>query len=283
MLVNKLTVKTLLVAALLFTPLQLISAAPAPRIVGGVLAPNHAYPFMVALEYVSDGFQFCGGSLIAPNKVLTAAHCIDTSEPIRVRIGTNNRNLEAGVLVNVLPQPQGQVRHPKYNSVSLDYDVAVFTLATPVVLNDSVNLAKLPEACTSLTCITGLAVPGTLVRTAGWGATNPNGSVPSVALRQVDVPLVTNGVCEAAVGDGIPPVDVTFRMMCAGFVAGGKDSCSGDSGGPLFGYYPPGRTGIQTGIVSWGVGNCGDPNTYGVYTRISNPEVRLFIRQQSGK
>lgn len=273
MLVNKSTVKMVVMAVMFFNSLGFAAAEPTPRIVGGVLAPNHAYPYMAAIEYTSDGFQFCGGSLIAPNKVLTAGHCVDTSEPVRVRIGTNNKNTEAGQLINVT----SQVRHPKFNNATLDYDVAIFTLASNVVLSDNVNLAKLPEACTSLTCITGLTQVGATVRVAGWGATNPNGSSPSVALRQVDVPIVSNATCDTALGG------VTARMMCAGFVTGGKDSCSGDSGGPLFGYLPIARTALQTGIVSWGIGNCGDPNTYGVYTRISNPEIRTFIRQQSGR
>jgi secreted trypsin-like serine protease len=276
MLIKNTTVQILLAMGILFTFNGPVAAEPTPRIVGGILAPNHAYPFMAAIEFTSDNFQFCGGTLIAPTKVLTAAHCLDTSEPVHVRIGTNNRVIDPGQIVSVI----SQVSHPKFNPNTLDYDVAVFTLAAPVVLNDNKNLMKLPEACTSLLCITGLAKPATLVRTAGWGATNPNnpnGSA-SIDLRQVDVPLVDNTTCNTAVGPG-----VTSRMICAGFAVGGKDSCNGDSGGPLFGYLGIARTGLQTGIVSWGVGNCGDPGTYGVYTRISNPEVRLFIRQQSGK
>ena len=274
MLIKNTAVKILLAIGISFTFNGIVVAEPIPRIVGGILAPNHAYPFMAAIEYTSDNFQFCGGTLIAPTKVLTAAHCLDTSEPVHVRIGTNNRVTDPGQTVSVI----SQVSHPKFNANTLDYDVAVFTLAAPVVLNDNKNLMKLPEACTSLLCVTGLAKPATLVRTAGWGATNPNGSSPSIDLRQVDVPLVDNTTCNTAVGPG-----VTSRMMCAGFAVGGKDSCSGDSGGPLFGYLGIARTGLQTGIVSWGVGNCGAPGTYGVYTRISNPEVRLFIRQQSGR
>jgi trypsin len=271
---TKRSLNFLLVSAMLAVMPGIVVAEITPRIIGGVLAPNHAYPFMVAMEYAADGFQFCGGSLIAPNKVLTAAHCVDTTEPVRIRVGTNNRNTDPGQIVAV----STQVKHPKYNSTTLDYDVAVFTLASSVVLNDNKNLAKLPEACATLECITGLAKTGTTVRVAGWGATNPNGSSPSINLLQVDVPLASNATCNTAIGGGI-----TGRMICAGFVSGGKDSCSGDSGGPLFGYYGPARTGIQTGIVSWGVGLCGAPNTYGVYTRVSNPEVRTFIRNQSGK
>lgn len=179
MLIKNKTVQILLALGILFTFNGPVAAEPTPRIVGGILAPNHAYPFMAAIEFTSDNFQFCGGTLIAPTKVLTAGHCLNTSEPIHVRIGTNNRVTDPGQIVSVI----SQVRHPKFSDFTLDYDVAVFTLATPVVLNDNKNLMKLPEACTSLTCITGLAKPATLVRTAGWGATNPNGSSASIDLR----------------------------------------------------------------------------------------------------
>ncbi len=259
---------------LLMAAASAFGAEVTPRIVGGTIAPNHAYPFVVAIERNSDNFQFCGGTLLSPTRVLTAGHCLATGVPIHIRIGTNNRTIDPGQLINV----SARIRHPKYNGSTFDYDVAIFTLASAVALNDSKNLVLLPEACAGLECITGLAKPGTLVRTIGWGATQGDGSVPSLDLRQVDVPVVRNSVCNTAVGGG-----VSARMICAGFVAGGKDSCSGDSGGPLFGYLPGGRTGVQNGIVSWGVGNCADPNLYGVYTRISNPEIRSFIRQNSGK
>lgn len=247
--------------------------AATPRIVGGTAAPNHAYPFMAAIEYQSDGFQFCGGTLVAPNKVLTAGHCVETAEPIQVRLGTNNKSVDSGQVVKVVKQ----VPHPKFDGNTLDYDVAVFTLESDVKLTDKVNLVKLPERCKSLTCYTGLARPGLVLRVAGWGSTRKDGLNSSLALRQTDVPVVDNTTCDGAVGG------VTPRMICAGFAEGGHDACSGDSGGPLFGYLDGARTGVQAGIVSWGVGACADPGYYGVYTRISDPDVRAFIRNLTGR
>jgi secreted trypsin-like serine protease len=94
-------------------------------------------------------------------------------------------------------------------------------------------------------------------------------------LKEVDVPVVANGICSKTVR-GITP-----RMFCAGYSEGGKDSCQGDSGGPLFAYLPQAKSGMQAGIVSWGNG-CADPDQYGVYTRISDPEIRSFIRAKAG-
>jgi len=266
--------KHCLIVVLLGLPQAAFAAEPIAKIVGGTLAPNHAYPFMVAIEINGSNFRFCGGTLIAPNKVLTAGHCLEKGSPIHVRIGTNNSAIDPGQVINVI----SQARHPKYNDFTLDYDVAIFTLATPIILSDIKNIMNLPEACSSSVCITGLARPGSIVRTTGWGATRGNGTAFSANLRQVDLPIVANPTCNAALKGG-----VTARMQCAGFAVGGKDSCTGDSGGPLFGYLPSSRSGIQTGIVSWGVGDCGQAGLYGVYTRISHPEIRAFIRQQTGR
>lgn len=273
MLVRNKLIDVLLLTIALAVSQAVVAIEPVPRIVGGTIASNHAYPFMAAIEYDSDNFQFCGGTLIAPTKVLTAGHCLVTTEAIHVRIGTNNKNINPGQIISVVKK----VRHSKYNASTLDYDVAVFTLATPVQLSDSKNLIKLPEACTGLMCITGLAKPDTLVRTAGWGSTVNDGSNASFDLREVDIPLISNETCKGVFGNNI-----TSRMICAGFDLGGKGSCYGDSGGPLFGYYADARAGLQTGIVSWGVKSCAQAHTYGVYTRISNPEIRKFIYYHSG-
>jgi trypsin len=264
--------------ALLFTLALSLAASHArvaadTRIVGGSLAPDHAYPFLVAIEESADAFHFCGGTLIAPTKVLTAAHCLVgmASVPIQVRVGTNNASTDPGKVFQVVKR----VRHPMYDDFRVDYDVAVLTLGSPVPTSGVANVIALPQACNSLTCITGLAKPGTVLRTAGWGATDPAGTRYPDSLRQVDLPVVDNATCNRAVGG------ITARMLCAGLVEGGKDSCSGDSGGPLFAYLPEGRAGLQGGIVSWGNG-CAEAGQYGAYTRISHPEIRAFIKEHSG-
>jgi trypsin len=200
---------------------------------------------------------------------------VQDNQALQIRLGTNNKNKQKGHIIYV----KEQTKHPKFNDLTLDYDVAVFTLMTAATLTDDVNVIFLPQPCTSLNCITGLAKPNTLVRVVGWGATSPDGnrSSASADLQEVDVPIVNNTLCKQAMTyDG----DVTNRMICAGNKTGGKDSCVGDSGSPLFSYLATARTGVQTGIASWGGLPCATKNTYGVYTRISNPEINNFIRQQ---
>lgn len=250
----------------------------APRIVGGTVAADRAYPWLVALED-NTGDQFCGGTLISKNKVLTAAHCCfsgsnlspDPVGPLRVRVGSNQRGIGGQVF-----KVASQAIHPKFNPITLDYDVAILTLKTsatnPLTLSDNVNIVKLPEACDDLTCLTGGANPGTTVLTTGWGATADGADDSSPELLEISIPVVSNADCQTAYGEE----EISDRMLCAGVV--GKDSCQGDSGGPLFAYLSETRTGLQTGIISWGDACAAG---YGIYTRISNSEIRAFIRKKA--
>ena len=141
--------------------LSTVSAAQ-PRIVGGNEAVANAYPFMVALEKQVDEF-FCGASLITTNKVLTAAHCIADDngriikDKIQVRLGTNVLNNGSGTVISV----KTISKHPLYNPDTVDYDVAILTLKTPVKLDDNINVINLPKACQSIDCLTGLVTLGT--------------------------------------------------------------------------------------------------------------------------
>jgi len=125
-----------------------------------------------------------------------------------------------------------------------------------------------PSSALPLQCNTQSVVPanGELVKTIGFGATSENGPVSDV-LMEVDVNVIDFGACNAA-------SDLTVAddcMICAGVAGGGKDSCYGDSGGPLL------YNGELVGIVSWGTGECAEDGKPGVYTRVS--AVDDFIHQ----
>jgi len=220
------------------------------RIVGGTEAPRGKYAFNAGMRDSAGGSSFCGGALIAPDVVLTAAHCLNipwVSAGTHFRRGTND-----GVQRSV----QRTIRHPSYNSRTTDYDFAL------LFLSSSANTATLPVASNN-------GSDESVGRTAtvtGWGATRENGSSSDV-LREVDVDIVSNRDCNNAVGG------ITDRMLCAGGIRG-QDACQGDSGGPLF--VNKNNRPILVGDVSWGIG-CARAGLPGVYGRISS--VRSWIDQ----
>ncbi|MGH3763356.1 S1 family peptidase [Actinophytocola sp.] len=220
-----------------------------PMIIGGEETTIEENPFMVALT-TPDGFQFCGGSIVAPTKVLTAAHCTEGQQPTDMQVVAGRTSLSGGggttaavtdIWVN-----------PNFDSGTLSNDASVLTLDQP--------LAEAPIAIATPEDA-DLYAAGANSTVYGWGVTETGDT--SDILRKVSVPVTADADCTASYPDQF---DAT-SMVCAGLAEGGKDSCQGDSGGPLEGVTADGTRKV-IGIVSWGQG-CAEPNFYGVYGRVA--------------
>ncbi|MGW2748756.1 S1 family peptidase [Streptomyces sp. NPDC001450] len=220
------------------------TAAPQP-IVGGTTTTTTAYPFMMQITDAS-GNQFCGGTLVAAKKVVTAAHCMvgESAGGVRVVGGRTYLNGTNGTVSRV----SKIWINPDYTDATNGDDVAVLTLSTSMPY----TAAKYVSSSQ-----TGVYAAGSTARILGWGTTSENGS-SSNQLRTATVPVVSDSSCKSSYGSDYVQTD----MVCAGYTSGGVDTCQGDSGGPLL------IGGVLAGITSWGEG-CAEAGYPGVYTRLT--------------
>ncbi|MFJ9446547.1 S1 family peptidase [Kitasatospora sp. NPDC101235] len=255
-------------ALLAAVPVPLVAlgtAAPAEaqrRVVGGTAVSTADHPWIVALSSRQQfggarSGQFCGGALVTPTKVVTAAHCfydeakgrVDRSG-LKVIVGRDDMRGTAGREVAV----RSVWIHPDYSFAANMNDVAVLTLAESQGARPVVELVGQGE--------TAPYAAGTTAQVFGWGDTTGRGDY-SPTLRGVAVPIVPDRTCAQAYPGGRDGRFDARGMVCAGEERGGKDACQGDSGGPMT------VGGRLVGLVSWGTG-CAEAGHPGVYTRVSS-------------
>ncbi|KAK9879419.1 hypothetical protein WA026_006487 [Henosepilachna vigintioctopunctata] len=221
------------------------------KIIGGSESPRYKWPWHVALinQYAE---VFCGGTLIAPEWVLTASHCIRSF--LIVRLNEHDLRYADGRELELIVYKMFQ--HPQFSQRTVNGDIALLQLPIRV---------KTPVACLP----NRKPIPRQLCSVMGWGKTRTHAKHGVTRLRETQIPVVEDEICRWSYSDLL----ITDNMICAGWASGKADTCAGDSGGGLM--CPQKRThkgrtvySVQ-GITSFGKG-CGRRNKYGIYTVVFN-------------
>jgi secreted trypsin-like serine protease len=234
------------------------SAAPAPgepqtRIVGGDLAHTADAPWAIQLSNSGSPDptgEYCGSTLVAANKIVTAAHC--STEAASTYTAVQGRDVLSDKSTGKESKISSIWVDPAYGKEG-GHDVAVMTLATP--------FTGVPTL--ALETSTAADAAGAASVVYGWGGTEGTG--PDDTFQKVAVPVLGDAYCsDVYASQSYTPAG----EICAGYKDGGKDSCQGDSGGPLV------LNGRLFGVVSWGIG-CADAGNPGVYAEVATYAAEL--------
>jgi len=257
-----------LVAAAMAAPEAPQQATPlsigSPAIIGGKNASDGQFPWQVTLAR-SSGSHYCGGSILAPTKVMCAAHCKQSTNTWTAGAGSATRSRQRQT-----KSGRSQTAHPSYNSRTIDYDYMVLTLSSsfsydnyvkPIGLVSTSNASENTGTCT----------------TSGYGYSQHIGGNPGTiasTLQWTNIQCITDSQCKRVWSTST----ITARQQCAD--TNGVTSCMGDSGGPLT--IKQGGQDVLLGNVSWGHSKCSTSGYPAVYSRNAVPAIHSWIKTNAG-
>jgi len=245
---------------------------PMSRVIGGKNANRNSWPWQVV--FLENGRPGCGGSIISPNWIVTAAHCVVTPQDqrksawgISVRVGKHD--LRRRDQFEVEHRASQIFVHPGFSYRHFQNDVAVIRLATPIRFNQAVQPICLPKSAARV---------GQPCYITGWGRQHRSARGMHHTLQQAPMPVVDPRTCSNAMRR-VAPFPIGPHSICSGYGRARISGCQGDSGGPFV--CNNGRNWELHGAVSWGSRDCSArANQYTVYANIYN--LKRWISQTTG-
>ncbi|KAK9510965.1 hypothetical protein O3M35_005632 [Rhynocoris fuscipes] len=210
------------------------------RIVGGREAAVNEYPFAVLIMLKSRKFIYCGGSIISPYHILTAAHCVRPYRGLRlsVIVGEHDTRTDKETPHTKIIDVEKAIEHPNYVERGNSYDIAILKLKTKIEFSDAVGPVCLPQS--------NLNLQNEQIKVMGWGLTKTDGE-PSPVLLKVNLKVIDLDICKTMFAS---VQNNSTYQICTW--APDRDSCQGDSGGPLVWQSPETKRLTQVAVVSFG-------------------------------